>query len=164
MAVLTQLVVVAPTGIVIRNPLVLTTGSAVVFEPGCFKEVIARCWAERRWARLVWEHEKKHRLGLVVNLMERAPGDPRLPEEVRALGRGVGALVGYVHFWPHYARSRLLLDYIASCAKLGFSPRVLCEDYEERGDIVHMRTILSIEEVSATWTPASPATGILRVA
>lgn len=143
------------------------TATAVVHDPGCWARVIARCWASGTWPPLVWNHDPERRLGRVTRLLELLPSDPRVPDEVRALGRGVGCLVGHVRFAAQkYREARWLVDYIAGGgAKLRFSPRTTAAKwYEDDAGVVHFQEVAEVHEISACWQAANPATAVLAVA
>ncbi len=162
-----ELTVLSNTGVPI-HPRMEPPGT-VVFEPGCWARVIARCWASGIWPPVLWDHTE-HRLGKIdpgLGLLELAPGDPRLPAEVRALGRHVGALVGHVKFLPRkYLGAARLVDYIAGGGEeLRFSPKTTCKKwFEGRAGVLHFQEIAVIHEISATWQAANPATAVLAVA
>ncbi len=105
-------------------------------------------------------HVHRDQLGVVRDLQELLPTDNRIPLEIRALGVGVGCLVGHLRF--SRKRAGLLLDRIASGAKLGFSPSVSCEKYEERPGVLHFQMISELLEVSACWQPANPVTYVVN--
>ncbi len=161
-----ELTVVANTGVRIF-PRIEPPGTPVIFEPGCWARVIAGCWASGTWPPVIWNHDAEHRLGRVMDLLEIPPNDDRLPPEVRALGRHVGALVGHVKFLPRkYLGAARLVDYIRGGGdELQFSPKTTCKRwYEDEAGVLHFQEVAEINEISATWQAANPATAVLAVA